>query len=111
MHNDRLSTTILVNLSDSISRTNSFGSWGIYFSFIWKYWINCGEYIVTTCWNQFLNVSFKIYLVSVFSANVISLQCSHVNNLPVTFNDDFPHCGQHFMDDAIFTEMGGNCTE
>ena len=111
MHTDQLSTTILVNLSDNTSRTNSFGSWGTDFSFIWKYWINCVEYIANTCWNRFLNVSFEVYLVSVSSANVISLQRSHVNNLPATFADDFPHCGKHFMDDAIFIEVGGNCTQ
>ena len=33
MHTDRLSTTILANLLDNISRTNLFGSWGKDFSF------------------------------------------------------------------------------
>ena len=92
-HTNRLSTTILVKLSDNISRTNIFGSWGIDFSFIWKCWINWinSHYMFKSIFEW----SFKIYLVSVSSDNFISLQCSHVNNLPVTFTDDFPPCEQH----------------
>ena len=41
----------------------------------------------------------------------IPLQCLHVNNLSFIFADDFPHCEEHFMDDAVFTEVNGNCTE
>lgn len=79
MHTDQLSTTVLVNLSENISRTNSFRFLGIDFYSILKYQINCVEYIFATLRNRFLDVSFKVYLVSVSSATVIFLQCSHVN--------------------------------
>ena len=69
--------------------------------------MNCHRHILKSIFES----SFKVYLVSVSSTKVISLQCSHVNNLPFIIAGDLPHCGQHFMDDAIFTEVDGNCTE
>ena len=54
------------------------------------------------------NVSFKVYLFSLSSANIIFVQCFHANNLPFIFADEFPHCEQHSKKDVTFSDVGGN---